>query len=79
MWDLLECAFEFIFNVIVEFLFYTTEPVAGWRFYLPILVSIVGVCTIEWLTSNSGARLGLEVPLVIAGLVIGVAWEAKSG
>ena len=77
MLDLLECVFEFIVNVVFEFLFYTTEPFAGWRFYLPILAAIVGVCTIEWLASNSGARFGLELAVVLVGLVTGVVWETK--
>ncbi|HWW02820.1 MAG TPA: hypothetical protein VNZ64_24185 [Candidatus Acidoferrum sp.] len=70
---------DFVMDIVLDILCSVFDLGVDWRFYLPLLGSFAVVALIDWCVSNSGARIGLSAPVMLAGIATGVIWQARSG
>ena len=81
MLDLLEFALELVaplLDLLVDCRFGSIEPAGGWRFYLPVILSLGLICTLECCAPDS-KLLSWPLVLLIAGVAIGFVWDKKCG
>jgi hypothetical protein len=69
--------FEFLLNIVLEFVWDGLDAWAGWRFFLPVLSSLAIVGLIDGVVSNSGARIGLSAPVLLVGVSVGIFWQVR--
>jgi hypothetical protein len=71
MWDLFEILASGLFE-LMEFFF-------GWRFYVAVFVALAVIALIYSTIDNRTACLALSIPIGLAGLVTGIAWQSREG
>ena len=70
---------EFVLDFVLDVLFSAFDLEGYWRFGVPVLGALVGVVFIDWRIASSGARAGLSVAVVVAGILTGIFWQRRSG